>query len=157
MHHWSFPPNPHSKEKLRFTILFVLSVMTWWTLHATVCRSCHWCITRIWWTPITPTLLWLSGNIFCVLTVWWCVFILCLCRLPRREAGDVWCLPPVWNLRAVIWFHFAVSSLVLLPSPVTLSILSFSACWSFLWAFPRKFFSVFRKEIGFFVWLLLSS
>ena len=23
---------------------------------------------------------------------------------PRREAGDVWCLSPVWSLRAVIWF-----------------------------------------------------
>ena len=52
--------------------------------------------------------------------------------VPRREAGDVWCLPPVWNLRAVICFHFAISSLVLLPSPVTLSVLSFSACWPFL-------------------------
>ena len=41
---------------------------------------------------------------------------------PRREAGYVWCLPPVWNLRAVIWFHFAISSLVLLLSPVTLSV-----------------------------------
>ena len=27
---------------------------------------------------------------------------------PEREAGDVWCLPPVWNLRAVIWFHFPI-------------------------------------------------
>ena len=44
---------------------------------------------------------------------------------PRREARDVWCLPTVWNLRAVIWFHFAVTSLVLLSSPVTLSIISF--------------------------------
>ena len=34
--------------------------------------------------------------------------------IPRREAGDVWCLPPVWNLRAVIWFHFTIPSLVLL-------------------------------------------
>ena len=33
--------------------------------------------------------------------------------------------PPVWNLRAVIWFHFAISSLVLLPSPVTLSVFFF--------------------------------
>ena len=61
-----------------------------------------------------------------------CVFVVVLWRRPRREAGDVWCLPPVWNLRAVIWFHFAVSSLVLLPSPVTLSVLTFSACWSIL-------------------------
>ena len=29
---------------------------------------------------------------------------------------------PVWNLRAVIWFPFNVSSLVLLPSPLALSI-----------------------------------
>ena len=45
--------------------------------------------------------------------------------VPQSEAGDVWCLPPVWNLRAVIWFHFAISSLFLLPSPVTLPLLSF--------------------------------
>ena len=61
-----------------------------------------------------------------------------LVLLPRREAGDVWCLPPVWNLRAVIWFHFAISSLVLLPSPVTLPVLSFSACWPFLLNFFQK-------------------
>ena len=60
-----------------------------------------------------------------------------------REAGDVWCLPPVWNLRAVIWFHFAVSSLVLLPSPVTLSVLLFSACWPFLLNFFQKILQYF--------------
>ena len=63
--------------------------------------------------------------------------------IPRREAGDVWCLPPVWNLRAVIWFHFAISSLVLLPSPVTLSVLSFSACWPFLLNFFQKILQYF--------------
>ena len=62
---------------------------------------------------------------------------------PRREAGDVWCLPPVWNLRAVIWFHFAISSLVLLPSPVTLSVLSFSACWPFFLNFFQKILQYF--------------
>ena len=31
---------------------------------------------------------------------------------PRREAGDVWCSPPVWNLRAVIWFPFPISSCI---------------------------------------------
>ena len=59
-------------------------------------------------------------------------------HVPWREARDVWCLPPVWNLRAVIWFHFAISSLVLLSSPVTLSVLSFSACWPFLLNFFQK-------------------
>ena len=56
----------------------------------------------------------------------------CICHIkaarkcfPWREAGDVWCLHPVWNLRSIIWFHFTISCLVLLPSPVTLSALSF--------------------------------
>ena len=66
-----------------------------------------------------------------------------LCEHPRREAGDVWCLPPVWNLRAVIWLHFAISSLVLLPSPVTLSVLSFSACWPFILNFFQKILQYF--------------
>ena len=64
-------------------------------------------------------------------------------KIPRREAGDVWCLPPVWNLRAAIWFHFAISSLVLLPRPVTLSVLSFSACWPFLLNFFQKILQYF--------------
>ena len=29
---------------------------------------------------------------------------------PQRDAVDVWCFPPVWNLRAVIWFPFPISS-----------------------------------------------
>ena len=47
----------------------------------------------------------------------------------KPPKGGRGCLlfPPVCNLRAVIWFHFAIASLVLLPSPVTLSVLSFSA------------------------------
>ncbi len=70
---------------------------------------------------------------------WWWEVQTSRLSYPRREAGDVWCLPPVWNLRAVIWFHFAIPSLVLLPSPVTLSVLSFSACWPFLLNFfPRS-------------------
>ena len=77
------------------------------------------------------------------------VFHICHCfnnhhhHHPRRKAGDVWCIPPVWNLRAVIWFHFAISSLVLLPSPVTLSVLSFSACWAFLLNFFQKILQYF--------------
>ena len=70
----------------------------------------------------------------------------------------VWCLPPVWNLRAVIWFHFAISSLVLLPSPVTLSVLPFSACWPFLLNFSQKILRYFSLRDGLFcmapVWRL---
>ena len=39
--------------------------------------------------------------------------------------------------------HFAISSLVLLPSPVTLSVLSFSACWPFLLNFFQKILQYF--------------
>ena len=47
--------------------------------------------------------------------------------------------PPVWNLRAVIWFHFTISSPVLLPSPVTL----FGFLFLFLPAVPiLSFFQV---------------
>ena len=77
---------------------------------------------------------------------------------PRREAGDAWCLLSVWNLRAVIWFHFAISFLVLLPSPVTLSVLSFSACWPFLLNFFQEMLQYFSlRDRLFFVWLLFSS
>ena len=64
---------------------------------------------------------------------------------------SIWCLPLVWNLRAVIWFHFAISSLVLLPSPVTLSVLSFSACWSILLNFFQKILQYFSLRDGFFM------
>ena len=63
---------------------------------------------------------------------------LLLFQLTPEGRPGMWCLPPVWNLRAVFWFHFAISSLVLLPSPVTLSVLSFSACWSILLSFFKK-------------------
>ena len=65
--------------------------------------------------------------------------------LPRRQAGDVWWLPTVCNLGAVIWFHFTISSPVLLPRPVTLSVLSvFCLLAHSLDFFPGKFFNIFR-------------
>ena len=50
---------------------------------------------------------------------------------PRREAGNVWCPPSVWNLRAVIWFPFPISSLVFssfLLSFFCLALLLFLSC-----------------------------
>ena len=47
---------------------------------------------------------------------------------PPNGGRDVWCLPTVWNLRAVIWFHFTISSLVFLPSSVTLSVFFSPVC-----------------------------
>ena len=65
-------------------------------------------------------------------------FLLVLINTPEGRPGMSDVPPPVWNLRAVIWFHFAISSLVFLPSAVTLSTLSFSVCWSFLLNFFQK-------------------
>ena len=62
---------------------------------------------------------------------------------PEGRPGMSYVSPSVWNLRAVIWFYFAISSLVLLPSPVTLSVLAFSACWPFLLNFFQKILQYF--------------
>ena len=78
---------------------------------------------------------------FATLDLFCCVIVLVF--LPPKGGRGCLMSPPVWNLRAVTWFHFAIVSLVLLSSPVTLSILSFSACWSFLLNFFRKIFQYF--------------
>ena len=66
---------------------------------------------------------------------------------PRREAGDVWCPPPVWNLRAVIWFPIPISCLLFF----LLLFLSchFSANGPFSWLFSRKLSNVFQKGFCF--------
>ena len=61
---------------------------------------------------------------------------MCLMSLPLPPPPTH---PPVWKLRAVIWFHFTIPSFVLLPNSVThsvLSILLFCACWPILLPFP---------------------
>ena len=70
---------------------------------------------------------------------------------PRTPEGKPWMSdvslppPPVWNLRAVIWFHFTISCLVLLPSPVIFPVFFFLLpAGPFLWTFLRKFFNTFR-------------
>ena len=71
---------------------------------------------------------------------------------PWREAGIVWCLTPVWNLRAVIWFPFPISSLLLLPTPVVQSfcLVIFVIIFHSLYFFP-KYSLIFVFEIGLFV------
>ena len=74
----------------------------------------------------------------------------------RMEARDVWCLPPVWNLRAVTWFRFSIPSLVLKStlSP-SLSVLSLFSFWSVL--LPYRYLDFFidfvsiQKDIFVFV------
>ena len=63
------------------------------------------------------------------------------------KGGRGWCPSPlpVWDLRAVIWFHFTISCLVLLPSDVTLSVLSFfSAAGPFSFSTPENSSIFFR-------------
>ena len=52
--------------------------------------------------------------------------------VPRREAQGFLMSPPVWNFRAVsLILLFYMSSLVLLPSSVARSVISFSAVGPF--------------------------
>ena len=73
----------------------------------------------------------------------------CSVIVPRREAGDVWRLLSVWNLRAVIWFHHKQSSIVLLPWSVV------CAAWfrmALVFA-TRRWYNIL---IFYFIWLFLS-
>ena len=93
-------------------------------------HDCKKCVSVLWFSQ-TPSM-WSVSN-FCMMILSFAIKrglmvhhrkpvlekLDCYIQGPRREVRDVWCLPPVWNLRAVIWFHFAISCLVLLPSPVT--------------------------------------
>ena len=135
-------------------IIFIMSRI----MVAAVCSGLY--MTLRWPWPIFKVLgEWKSIESYIFLSWMWVDWSFALVALtPRREAGDVWCLPPVWNLRAVIWFHFTTSSLVLLSSPITLSVLFFFLpAGPFSWTLSREFFNIFREEIGFFVWLLFSS
>ena len=89
-----------------------------------------------------------------------CIFCYKFCTAAtRRETGGVWCLPPVWNLRAVVGFHLTTSSLVLLSSPVNLSVLPFFFCLPagpFSWILSECF-QYFSLRDRLFVWLLFGS
>ena len=63
--------------------------------------------------------------------------------LPEGRTGISDVFPPVWNLQTVIWFHFTISSLFLLPTPFALSDFSLSfflptGPFSRLFFFPEK-------------------
>jgi len=65
-------------------------------------------------------------KLYCVCV---CVCV-CACaraclHAPQREAGYVWCLSSVWNLRAVIWFPCPISSCFFLPSALALCLVIF--------------------------------
>ena len=69
---------------------------------------------------------------------------------PRREAGDF--CSPVWNLRAVIWFPFPISSLLFLFFFFFFFSLLFSSCFS-----ACSFWLVIFSAKGPFSWLFFFS
>ena len=92
-----------------------------------------------------------SRAYMCHVTLCLYFYFLCLLSPPKGGRGYLTGIsdappPTAWNLRAVVWFHFTISSLVLLPSPATLSVLSFF--WLLAHSpFSRKFFIIFRHQI----------
>ena len=98
---------------------------------------------------------------------------------PHREAEQFWSLPPVWNFSAVsiIWFHFSICSLIILPGPVaplpwydfcgwlgfknqlsiypvTRSVFSFFCFWPIILPTFQEIILNFFLEMGLFVWPL---
>ena len=77
----------------------------------------------------------------------------------RREAGDVGCLHPFWNFRAISWFYSTISSLVLLPSHATL-VVFFLPAVPFSKIFSNKLLQYFVVKIQAFLhvsWIAARS
>ena len=117
----------------------------------------HWYICFHW---RSSSVAWLPMAIFCHLNIylfplhslvdWRCDGSFLYMQVPRRETGDL-CLHPLWNLIALTWFHFTITSLVLLLSPVTLSVWYFSACWPSLLTVFQKILRLFSLRDRLFV------
>ena len=101
------------------------------------------------WRQVSATSTWpcwllLDWKDVCCMCVQWCVSMFTCCLWsPEGRPGDFWCLHPVLNLKAASLIPlFYISSLALLPSPVTISVWSFSAFGPFSWSvFPKPHFS----------------
>ena len=68
------------------------------------------------------SLLFMSVCITGLFAVYDCAYYRAVCCVRPKGGRGLLMSHPVWHLRAVIWFHFAISSLVLLPSADTLSV-----------------------------------
>ena len=77
--------------------------------------------------------------------------------LPQREARGAGCLPPVWNLRAVIWFPFPISSHFSAWSSCSFCLVVFLLMVHSPDFFPENSATFSFTKYTFFVWLLLSS
>ena len=82
------------------------------------------------------------------------IIIVCLYLVPRKEAGDVWCYTPVWNLRAVR--HLSPLSRLLFrfsaQSSYSFRLVRFHFCW---WSTLTFFQNILRFCFSFFVFFCL--
>ena len=92
----------------------------------------------------------MEGRVFCCSSGFYRCIVHWLCQkyVFWREAGDVWCLPLVWDIRTVIWFQCTISALVLLPTPTALCLvflfcLQAHSCYFF---FPQKILQFFSSR-----------
>ena len=87
-----------------------------------ICEPCNLCVCRS-VNHAVCVCLWICERckLMCVFAYLWTL----QSNVPRREARDVLCRTPVWNLGAYLWFTFPL--LLFLPSPLALSDLS-SSC-----------------------------
>ena len=75
-----------------------------------------------------------------------------ICSFLPKGGRWFWCLPPVWNLRAVSLIPFYCIFFLVLPSLVAFSVLSFSTFVPFSWPLFSQT-SIFWK-VSSFVWLV---
>ena len=123
----------------------MLSVCMWLWVCVTVCIIWVWQKYFFFYDRHAWKTMFLLAEQFCVMDKLW------IGTLPKggRGISDTY-LPPVWNLRAVSLIPlFCISSLVLLPSPVTYPVLLLAhSADLFFTKLP------FSERVGSFLWLL---
>ena len=112
-----------------------------------------WVVIDVWYLEYINTI-WLQVT---QVQYFECIYKVAFASAPSREAGDVGCHSPVWNLRAVIWFPFLISSLVFLPTPLALSVSSFVCWWSILLTFFKKILKYFSLKFRLFCMVLAEQ
>ena len=130
----------------QFGVWWITAVSLWMTWH---------CPLRIW--QVTTISLWMTSR--CPLGIWQVITVSLqmTSRWLEGRLGMSDALVPVWNLRVVTWFLFHVSSLVFLPGPLALSVLSFFCQWSILLCFFLQKILNFFLLRGIYIYFLYGS
>ena len=140
----------HWREKMLKKLFWNVQDLYWQRLsQVTLCHPCFTlqkCFTEKWNVCVCACMCIHLCVVFCV-----CLYLcVCVCSWNERCLQYPCCIPlkggwecldfstPFWNLRDVIWFLCPISSLVLLPGPVALFVLSFFCYWSILLTFFQE-------------------